>query len=134
MLSIRDYPSSFFKNFPPNPGTKEYFELHVDDNIDTIAKDKQQVANQVKPVSNGLYGFIHPVNYPDIITGQSIKNFQPFFPNKDLIGSQVKAVTYDAQLIPHSVPYPDITTGTPVGKFNFVNNPPPVGKNLNISV
>lgn len=134
MLSIRDYPSSFFRNFPPNPGTKEYFEMHVDDCIDTIEKGKEQIAEQIKPVSNGSNAFIYSVNYPDIISGKPVANFQPFFPNKNFIASQVQGVSYDLQLVPHSIPYSDITTGTPVGKFNFVKNPPPVGKNLNVSV
>ena len=100
MLSIRDYPSSFFKNLTANPGTKEYFELHVDDYIDNVTKGKEKVADQIKPVSGGQYGFIHPAGYPDIITAQPITNFNPLFPNKDFIGSQVKYVTYDLQMAP----------------------------------
>jgi hypothetical protein len=115
------------------PGTLETFEQHSDEWIDSIEKSVEVVNKQIKPVTGGSYGFIHPGNYDDINTGQPITNFKPFFPDQNFIGSQVMALSYDFQLVPHQVPYPDITTGTPVGKSNFVNNPP-VGRNLNTSV
>lgn len=131
MLTISDYPSRFFNKFASKPGTLESFQRRIDQCIDSIEKGKEIVSEQVKPVSEGANGSIKSVNFPDITTGQPITNFQPFFPSKDLVGSQVKEVSYDAQLAPHPVPYPDITTG---GKFNLINDPPAVGKNLNTSV
>ncbi|MFD0824982.1 hypothetical protein ACT8ZR_04865 [Neobacillus sp. M.A.Huq-85] len=135
MSSINDYPTSrIFNMFSSQPGTREYFQSHVDECIATIEKGKEKVANQVKPITQGGYANIEPGNYPDLITGQPISNFHPFFPDKEAVGGQIKEVTYDALMAPHSVPYPDITTGTPVDKFKFVTNPPAVGKNLNVSI
>jgi hypothetical protein len=134
MSSISNYPPSFFNKFPPKPGNWVSYEQHVDQWINSIEQGKEKVANQVKPVTQGNYASIHPGNYPDIVTGQPITNFQPFFPDKEAVGGQIMEVTYDSLMAPHSVPYPDITTGTPVGKFEFVTNPPTVGKNLNVSI
>ncbi|WHY94152.1 hypothetical protein QNK12_12085 [Neobacillus cucumis] len=134
MSIITNNPSAFFTKLSAKPGTRENFQLHADQWLDSFEKGKEIIAQQVKSVSDGNYGNIHPINYPDIITGKTITNFQPFFPSKDFVGGQVKEVSYDAVLAPHPISYPDITTGTPVGKFNFVNSPPAVGKNLNTSV